>query len=50
MTIRSMLYCSSLDWYSQNESYINPIIVAPIIITRADLGLPPLDIDWSYRL
>ena len=39
-----------LDWYSQNESYINPIIVAPIIITRADLGLPPLDIDWSYRL
>jgi phage terminase large subunit-like protein len=39
-----------LDWYSQNESYINPIIVPPIIITRADLGLPPLDIDWSYRL
>jgi predicted phage terminase large subunit-like protein len=38
-----------LDWYSQNESYINPIMAAPIIITRADLGLPPVNIDWSCR-
>jgi H+-transporting ATPase len=38
-----------LDWYSANESYINPVLCAPILITRADMGLPPWQIDWSCR-
>jgi len=38
-----------LDWYSANESYINPVLCAPILITRADMGLPPWHIDWSCR-
>ena len=36
-----------LDWYSENESYINPVICLPIVITRADMGLPPRHMDWS---
>jgi hypothetical protein len=27
----------------------NPVLCAPILITRADMGLPPLHIDWSCR-
>jgi predicted phage terminase large subunit-like protein len=38
-----------LDWYSANESYINPVLCAPILITRADMGLRPWHIDWSCR-
>jgi predicted phage terminase large subunit-like protein len=38
-----------LDWFSDNEHYINPVWVAPISVTRADLGLPPLVRDWSCR-
>jgi predicted phage terminase large subunit-like protein len=38
-----------LDWYAANESYINPVLCAPILITRADMGLPPWHIDWSCR-
>jgi hypothetical protein len=38
-----------LDWFSENESYINRVFVPPISITRADLGLEPLIRDWSCR-
>jgi predicted phage terminase large subunit-like protein len=38
-----------LDWFSENESQINPVIVMPIVITRDDMGLSPYDIDWSCR-
>ena len=38
-----------LDWFSANESYINPVYVEPILITRADMGLTPLIHDWSCR-
>jgi predicted phage terminase large subunit-like protein len=31
-----------LDWFSENETYLNPTVVMPIIVTRSDLGLPPL--------
>ena len=36
-----------LRWL-QRDGYNQIPFVAPISITRADLGLPPL-IDWSYR-
>jgi predicted phage terminase large subunit-like protein len=36
-----------LDWFSQNEPNINMNWVAPIVITRADMGLTPLIGDWS---
>jgi hypothetical protein len=36
-----------IDWFSANEPYINPVWVAPISITRADVGLTPLIHDWS---
>jgi hypothetical protein len=36
-----------LDWFSANEPYINPVVVAPIFISRAEMGLPPLIRDWS---
>jgi hypothetical protein len=36
-----------LDWFSTNEPYINPVVVAPIFISRAEMGLPPLIRDWS---
>jgi predicted phage terminase large subunit-like protein len=39
----------SLDWLSENEQYVNPITVGPIIITRADMGLLPLGEEWSCR-
>jgi predicted phage terminase large subunit-like protein len=38
-----------LDWFSENERYVNPVIVAPIIVTRADMGLLPLGEEWSCR-
>jgi predicted phage terminase large subunit-like protein len=38
-----------LDWFSQNEPNINMNWVAPILITRADMGLTPLIRDWSCR-
>ncbi len=38
-----------LDWLSENEQYVNPVMVAPIIITRADMGLLPLGEEWSCR-
>ena len=38
-----------LDWFSENEAYINPVWVSPISTTRADLGLEPLIRDWSCR-
>src|SRR5262249_53200684 len=38
-----------LDWFSDNEQYINQVWVAPISITRADMGLTPLIRDWSCR-
>src|SRR6266446_8546920 len=37
-----------LRWL-QNDAYQNPVLCAPILITRADMGLPPLHIDWSCR-
>jgi len=36
-----------LRWL-QSDGYNQIAIVAPIVITRADVGLPPL-FDWSYR-
>ena len=36
-----------LDWFSENEPYVNQIFVAPICISRADMGLEPLIHDWS---
>jgi hypothetical protein len=38
-----------LDWFSENEPNINMTWVTPIVITRADMGLPPLIKDWSCR-
>jgi predicted phage terminase large subunit-like protein len=38
-----------LDWFSQNEPNISTTWVAPIVITRADVGLAPLIRDWSCR-
>jgi predicted phage terminase large subunit-like protein len=37
-----------LDWYSENEPNLNPVLCAPIVITRAGLGLPPLGDIFSY--
>ena len=37
-----------LRWL-QNDAYQNPVLCPPILITRADMGLPPLHIDWSCR-
>jgi predicted phage terminase large subunit-like protein len=37
-----------LRWL-QSDAYSQIPIVAPILITRADMGLPPLHIDWSCR-
>ncbi len=37
-----------LRWL-QNDAYNQISFVAPILITRADMGLPPLHIDWSCR-
>jgi predicted phage terminase large subunit-like protein len=37
-----------LRW-RQNDAYQNPLLCAPILFTRADMGLPPLLIDWSCR-
>jgi hypothetical protein len=36
-----------LRWW-QNDAYQNPVLCPPILITRADMGLPP-HIDWSCR-
>jgi predicted phage terminase large subunit-like protein len=36
-----------LRWL-QNDAYQNPVLCPPILITRADMGLPP-HIDWSCR-
>jgi predicted phage terminase large subunit-like protein len=38
-----------LDWFSENESPINPVMAMPIIITRADMGLSTHYMDWSCR-
>jgi predicted phage terminase large subunit-like protein len=38
-----------LDWLSENEHRLNPVIVGPIIITRQDMGLAPLGMEWSCR-
>ena len=37
----------SLDWFSENEPNINMTWAIPIVITRADMGLPPFIKDWS---
>ncbi len=37
-----------LDWFSENEHCLNPVFAMPIIITRADMGLLPLE-DLSNR-
>jgi predicted phage terminase large subunit-like protein len=37
-----------LRWW-QNDAYQNPVLCAPILVTRADIGLPPGHIDWSCR-
>jgi len=37
-----------LRWL-QNDAYNQISFVAPILISRADMGLPPLHIDWSCR-
>jgi hypothetical protein len=31
-----------LDWYIENECYLSPVLCAPIVITRREMGLPPL--------
>ena len=36
-----------LRWW-QKDAYQNPVLCPPILITRADMGLPP-HIDWSCR-
>jgi predicted phage terminase large subunit-like protein len=36
-----------LDWFAENEGLINFVVVDPVDITRADMGLPPLTMDWS---
>jgi predicted phage terminase large subunit-like protein len=36
-----------LDWFSENEPYVNQVFVEPICISRADMGLEPLIHDWS---
>jgi predicted phage terminase large subunit-like protein len=38
-----------LDWFSENERYINQVWVEAIGITRTDMGLTPLIRDWSCR-
>jgi predicted phage terminase large subunit-like protein len=38
-----------LDWFSENESRINPVMAMPIVITRADMGLAARSMDWSCR-
>jgi predicted phage terminase large subunit-like protein len=37
-----------LRWL-QNDAYNQIPLVAPILFTRADIGLPPRHIDWSCR-
>ena len=37
-----------LRWL-QNDAYQNPVLCPPILITRADMGLPRWHIDWSCR-
>jgi len=37
-----------LDWFSENESYLNPVIVGPIIVTRREMGLPPLGEGFGH--
>jgi predicted phage terminase large subunit-like protein len=36
-----------LDWFSDHERNINPVLVAAISITRRDMGLEPFITDWS---
>jgi phage terminase large subunit-like protein len=36
-----------LDWFSEHERSINSVLLPPIVITRADLGLEPLCNDWT---
>jgi predicted phage terminase large subunit-like protein len=36
-----------LDWFSDHERNINPVLAAAISITRRDLGLEPFITDWS---
>ena len=38
-----------LEWFAVNEDFITVPLVAPIFISRAEMGLPPLIRDWSYR-
>jgi hypothetical protein len=38
-----------LDWFAANEDSITVTPVAPIFISRAEVGLPPLIKDWSCR-
>jgi predicted phage terminase large subunit-like protein len=38
-----------LDWFSDNEPNMNMTWATPIVITRADMGLPPFIKDWSCR-
>jgi predicted phage terminase large subunit-like protein len=38
-----------LDWFTANEHYLKPVFAMPIIVTRREMGLPPLGQEWSYR-
>jgi predicted phage terminase large subunit-like protein len=40
----------TLDWLADNERNLNVPIVAPIIVSRSDLGLPSLWRDWTNHL
>jgi len=37
-----------LQWF-QRDAFNEIALATPILITRADMGLPPLHIDWSCR-
>jgi predicted phage terminase large subunit-like protein len=36
-----------LDWFAENEGLINFVVVGPVDITRAEMGLTSLIMDWS---
>jgi predicted phage terminase large subunit-like protein len=38
-----------LDWYTENESALYPVLCGPILVTRSQMGLLPLGDEWSCR-
>jgi predicted phage terminase large subunit-like protein len=38
-----------LDWFSENESRINPVMAMPIVFRRSDMGPSAYNMDWSCR-